>query len=146
MYTTPSAHSRSPAADGAHYANVAPLPPGDVEARLEMNRARLRHRLVEEQSEAQTSVWDHINQITHDAAPLARQYVRDKPAISLAAAAAAGMLLMRFKPWRALGGPLLLGMLGRHLLVAAVTRGGHLLEAVLAGTTRTKRSQPTQRL
>lgn len=129
------------ARDSYHYGNIAPLPPGDVEARLEMSRAVLRHRLEQARDRAQASIWDHINDVTGQVVPVARQYVRQKPVVSLAAAVLAGVFIMRFKPWRALGGPLLLGMLARQALAITVSRGGHILESLLAGTSKYKKSR-----
>lgn len=134
---TTTAHVTGHAGNG-HYGNVAPLPAGDVEARLEMNRARLRNRLLKDESGDQTGVWEHINEVTRQVAPVARDYVRRKPAISLAAAAAAGALMVRFKPWRALGGPILLGMVARQIVAATMARSNQILGTLLSAR-RTRR-------
>lgn len=126
------------------YGNVAPLPPGDAETRLEMTRAMLRHRLGEARAAAEASVWDHINEVTSQVAPAARQYVRLNPLVSLSAAALAGAVLIRFKPWRALGGPLLLGILARQAIAMTVSRSSHILESLLMGTGKPKKNRVSE--
>lgn len=130
-----------PAHDSSTYGNIAPLPPGDVETRLEMSRAMLRHRLLRLRADDQTGIWDHINDVTGQVAPVARQYVRHKPFLSLAAAALAGAFLVRFKPWRALGGPILLGILTRQALAMTLSRSSHVLGSLLMGTGKQKKNR-----
>ncbi|MFP5418813.1 MAG: hypothetical protein ACLGHA_06615 [Gammaproteobacteria bacterium] len=120
--------------DTLSHGNVAPLPRGDVETRLEMTRALLRHRLEQARIAAQAGVWDHINDVTSQVAPVARRYVRRQPIVSLSAAALAGAVLIRFKPWRMLGGPLLLGILARQMIAMTVARSSHVLESLLMGS------------
>jgi len=127
--------------------NVAPLPRGDAQTRLEMTRAMLRHRLEQVRDGAQSSVWDHINDVTGQVAPVARQYVRRKPIASLSAAALAGAVLVRFKPWRTLGGPLLLGILARQAIALTVSRSSHILESLLMGAGKPKKTAaPSQHI
>ncbi|MBT9567828.1 MAG: hypothetical protein IV085_05970 [Thiobacillus sp.] len=127
--------------DTSTYGNIAPLPRGDVETRLEMSRAMLRHRLLQARADDQTGIWGHINDVTGQVAPIARQYVRHKPLLSLAAAALAGAFVVRFKPWRALGGPILLGILARQALAMTVSRSSHLLGSLLTGTGKSKKDR-----
>lgn len=129
-------HAGNGLSGNGHYDNVAPLPDDAVEARLELNRARLRHRLLQDEARDQNGVWQHINDVTREVAPVARAYIRSKPALSLAAAAAAGALMVRFKPWRALGGPILLGMVARQIAAATMTRGSAFLGSLMTGTGR----------
>ena len=64
--------------------NVALLPHADVEARLDMSRAMLRQRLMQDRADDKVSVWAHINDMTNRITPLARQTVRQQPYIQQA--------------------------------------------------------------
>lgn len=94
--------------------------PADAESRLEMNREALRQRLEQENG-------DMLTRIAHMAGPLARQTVREHPYASLTAAALAGIWLVRRKPWQALGGSVLAGLLARHALSLSLSSGSRWL-------------------
>lgn len=99
--------------------------PGDAESRLEMNREALRQRLEQEEGDA-------LTRFTHLAGPLARQTVREHPYASLTAAALAGVWLVRRKPWQALGGSVLAGLLARHALSLSLSSGSRWLNRLSA--------------
>lgn len=104
--------------------------PADAESRLEMNREALRQRLEQEDGGA-------LTRISHMAGPLARQTVREHPYASLTAAALAGVWLVRRKPWQALGGSVLAGLLARHALSLSLSSGSKWLNRLT-----TSRSKP----
>jgi ElaB/YqjD/DUF883 family membrane-anchored ribosome-binding protein len=92
----------------------------DAESRLEMHRETLCQRLERENN-------DTLARIARMAGPLARQTVREHPYTSLAAAALAGVWLVRRKPWRALGGSVLGGLLAHRALSLSLSSGSRWL-------------------
>ena len=91
----------------------------DSEVRLENSREALRQRLNQQQSDNPSTSHTDLGRIARIAAPLARHWIRQNPYASLSAAALTGMVLMRWKPWRGLGGSLLAGLLTRQALAAS---------------------------
>ena len=102
----------------------------DAESQLQQNREILRQRLAQETNGKGFGETDGFAGI---AAPLARQFVRDHPYASLSGAALAGVWLVRGKPWRALGGSLVAGLLARQALALSLSSGSHLLKGWFAG-------------
>jgi ElaB/YqjD/DUF883 family membrane-anchored ribosome-binding protein len=100
-------------------------PPSDAEDRLEMNREALRLRLEEADE-------DTVTRIARLAGPLARETVREHPYTSLAAAALVGVWLVRRKPWQALGGSVLAGLLARQALSLSLSSGSKWLNRLSA--------------
>jgi hypothetical protein len=113
--------------------------PLNAEARLEINRAKLRQRLSRPEARPRGSVLDEMGGI---AAPLARQWVRQHPYASLGGAALAGALLVRWKPWRGLTGSLLAGLIMRKAFASSLHSGGHALNWLLDAA---RSSQPPTR-
>lgn len=101
--------------------------PADAEGRLERNREALRQRLAQED---RAPLW----RIAHIAGPLARQTVREHPYASLAAAALAGVWLVRRRPWQALSGSVLAGMLARHALSLSLSSGSKWLDRLTSAS------------
>ena len=102
----------------------------DAETRLNQNREILRQRLAQE---AKGDGFGETEGFAGIAAPLARQFVREHPYASLSGAALAGVWLIRGKPWRALGGSLVAGLLARQALALSLSSGSHLLKGLFAG-------------
>ena len=119
--------------------NVLPLPPANAEVLLENNREIMRQRLLETRARDDASVLGYLGTMTDSAAPAARQWVRQHPYASLSAAALTGALLVRLKPWNALGGSILVGLLARQALAASLSHGGQILSLFLKNTTQPKR-------
>lgn len=90
-------------------------PPADAQARLELNRARMRASLAPKQ--------EGIAGAANRALPQARDMVRKHPFASLAAATVAGALIARRKPWRTLRGSPLAGKLARQALALSGVAG-----------------------
>ena len=103
--------------------------PADSETRLKLNREILRQRLAQEKKNDWLGEIDGVARI---AVPLARQFVRQHPYASLSGAALTGVWLIRRKPWRALGGSLLAGLLARQALTLSLFSGGQLLRGLTA--------------
>lgn len=99
----------------------------DPEVRLELNREVLRERLIEAQEKQST-----LSRATHLAAPVMREVVREHPLASLTAAALVGVWVVRRRPWQALGGSLLAGLLARQTLALSLWSGNHLLNRLAA--------------
>lgn len=112
--------------------------PGDAEARLRMNRDILRQRLAADTHGPLASLVG----LAQMAAPLARDVVRQHPYASLSGAALAGVWLVRRKPWQALGGSLLVGMLARQAIALSLSSGGQFINrlAVAAAQRKTSRA------
>lgn len=89
----------------------------DAESRLEMHRETLRQRLERENNDTLARI----------ARPLARQTIREHPYASLTAAILAGVWLVRRKPWQALGGSVLGGLLAHHALSLSLSSGSRWL-------------------
>lgn len=102
----------------------------DPEARLELNREVLRERLIEAEEKRGA-----LSRTRRLAAPVARQIVREYPVASLSAAALVGVWIVRRRPWQALGGSLLAGILARQTVALSLWSGNHLLNR-LAGYKR----------
>jgi ElaB/YqjD/DUF883 family membrane-anchored ribosome-binding protein len=110
--------------------------PADPQARLELNRSRMRERLAPKQ--------EGIAAAAHKAVPQARGVIRRHPYASLAAAAVAGALVAQRKPWRALRGSPVLGSVARRALALSGFAGGSLVSSLvaLALDRQGKRRQP----
>ena len=118
--------------------------PADAETRLALNREVLRRRLAQAQADRRSGVPGALNELASVSLPIARQTVRQHPYASLAGAALAGVLLVRWKPWRRLGGSVLIGWLTRQALDLSAPARGHALNWLMA-TARAKR-KPTPTL
>ncbi|HEY9097403.1 MAG TPA: hypothetical protein VIN38_00895 [Thiobacillus sp.] len=125
--------------------NLPPIPSANAAGLLENNREILRQRLWETRARDDSSVMGYLGAMTDSAAPAARQWVRQHPYASLSAAALTGALLVRLKPWNALGGSILLGLLVRQALAASLSHGGQILSLLFKNTTQsTHRPNPKQ--
>ena len=114
--------------------------PADAETRLKLNREIMRQRLAQEK---ENDLLGDIDGIARNAAPLARQFVRQHPYASLSGAALAGVWLIRRKPWRALGGSLLAGLLTRQALSLSLSSGSQLLKGLTAAARSKQASNRT---
>ena len=101
----------------------------DAGTRLQLKREAVRLRLAQQQDDA----LGQIGVIARMAAPLARQMVRRHPCATLSGAALAGAWLMHAKPWRALGGSVLAGLLARQALAYSLSSGSQLFKQWLSG-------------
>lgn len=101
--------------------------PAAAETRLQSNRELRRERPPRENDDGLSTI-DEVARM----APLARQFVREHPYASLSGAALTGAWLIRRKPWRALGGSLLAGLLARQALALSLTSGRQLLKGLTA--------------
>ena len=115
--TNPSA-ADIPAADTA----------ADAETRLQLKRAAMRLRMAQQQDDA----LGQVGVIARMAVPLARQMVRQHPSAALSGAALAGVWLIRGKPWRALGGSVVAGLLARQALAYSLSSGSQLFKHLIA--------------
>ncbi|MCB1889158.1 MAG: hypothetical protein KDH20_16235 [Rhodocyclaceae bacterium] len=120
------------------HAEVAPrdAEPSPAEARLEANRARLRHALAPQARRAdgprQADGDDSLGPmevLEHVVAPAASEIVRRYPARSLAGAALAGALLVRLRPWSGLLGSVVTTALIRQVSSASVDWAARQLDA-----------------
>lgn len=109
----------------------------DAETRLALNREALRRRLAQAQADQRSGVSGALNELASTSLPIARQTVRRHPYASLAAAALAGVLLVRWKPWRRLGRSVLIGWLTRQALAR-----GHVLDWLMAAGRAKRKSNP----
>ena len=109
----------------------------DAETRLALNREALRRRLAQAQADQRSSVSGTLNELASASLPIVRQTVRQHPNASLYGAALAGVLLVRWKPWRRLGGSVLIGWLTRQALAR-----GHALNWLMAGARAKHKSNP----
>lgn len=113
---------------------------GDAETRLARNREVLRRRLAQAQADQRSGVSGALDELAGASLPFARQAVRRHPYTSLTAAALAGVLLVRWKPWRQLGGSVLIGWLARQALSAPAR--GHALNWLLTAARAKRKSNP----
>jgi len=88
----------------------------NAEARLEASRSTLYRRLKQGNSDQPSETSGGLGDMAKIASPLARMWIRQHPYASLSTAAFAGMMLVRLKPWRGLGGSLFAGLLARQVL------------------------------
>lgn len=110
----------------------------DAETRLKLNRDALRRRLAQMRAESASGQPGALTEFANASLPLARQTVRQHPYASMIGAALAGMILMRWKPWRGLGGSFLMGVLTRQALAASASSAPLVLNWLMAAV-RTKR-------
>lgn len=111
----------------------------DAETRLARNREILRRRLAQAQADQRSGVSGALDELASASLPIVRQTVRQHPYTSLIGAALAGALLVRGKPWRRLGGSVLIGWLTRQALAR-----GHALDWLMAAA-RAKRKSVSPR-
>lgn len=116
-------HTNTPAAD-APAADTAT----DAETRLQLKREAVRLRLAQQQDDA----LGQIGVIARMAVPLARQMVRQHPYATLSGAALIGAWLVHGKPWRALGGSVLAGLLARQALAYSLSSGSQLFRHLVS--------------
>lgn len=109
----------------------------DAEIRLALNREALRRRLAQAQADQRSSVSGTLNELASASLPMVRQTVRQHPYASLAGAALVGVLLVRWKPWRRLGGSVLIGWLARQALAR-----GHAFNWLMAAARAKHKSNP----
>ncbi|MBI3431051.1 MAG: hypothetical protein HY018_02415 [Hydrogenophilales bacterium] len=116
--------------------------PADAEARLARNREALRRRLAQTQADQRSGMPGALNELASASVPIVRQAVRQHPYASLTGAALAGALLVRWKPWRRLGGSVLIGWLARQALDLSAPDHGHALSWLLAAARDKQKSNP----
>lgn len=122
LTNTPAVDS-APAADPAA-ADMA----ANAETRLQLKREAMRLRLAQQQDDP----LGQIGVIARMAAPLARQMVRQYPYAALTGAALIGVLLVRGKPWRALGSSVFAGLMARQMLSYSLSSGSRLFKHLLS--------------
>ena len=110
----------------------------DAETRLARNRKVLRGRLAQAQADQRSGVSGALDELASASLPIARRTIRRHPYASLVGAALAGMLLARWKPWRRLGGSVLIGWLARQALAR-----GHALDWLMAAARPKRKSNPS---
>lgn len=115
----PETPTNTPAADHATADTAA-----DAETRLQLKREAVRLRLAQQQDDA----LGQVGVIARMAMPLARQMVRQHPYAALSGAALVGVWLVHGKPWRALGGSVLAGLLARQALAYSLSSGSQLFK------------------
>ncbi|MDP3584848.1 MAG: hypothetical protein Q8R61_06975 [Thiobacillus sp.] len=100
----------------------------DAETRLQLKREAVRLRLAQQKDDA----LGQVGVIARMAVPLARQMVRQHPYATLSSAALVGIWMIRGKPWRALGGSVLAGLLARQALAYSLSSGSQLVKHLIA--------------
>lgn len=110
--------------------------PADIpvapEIRLARNRDILQQRLAGMRTESAAGTLGTFGHLARAALPLARRVVADNPYASLGGGMLAGMILMYWKPWRGVGGSLVVGLLVRQALALLASPGAHALDQMMA--------------
>jgi ElaB/YqjD/DUF883 family membrane-anchored ribosome-binding protein len=115
----------------------------DAEVELKRSRAALRNRILPPPPpNTPADSLSDAGAIIRSATPVAESWVRAHPLASLTAAAATGMVLMRWKPWRGLGSSLVAGFLVRQAMSFAAKSRGRALDWLLNTAFSPKMGKP----